>query len=716
MRARFVGEVLTDVPREGADELAGLTLPELSRRALAALRRNLWLILLCSLLFGGLGATFALLQAPYYVARASIIIDPRVNEGMDPPAPTAVLADALVVDSEVEVLRSGELLRRVIDRLGLVATKRKELETDGAQIPPEEVLRQELVESLAKDFEIEREAQTYIIRISARADDPARAADLANALAESYFEAQLEKRLAQAEQAGSWLQGELDDMSSKVIAAELKVERFISGNDVPREDVVGAALQELDSTNQSLIAARARIRTAQSEIAAIDNALAAGAASGDEVLILQSQLIAALGGDQDLAARQMPAELTRLREMRLAQIEIANTEIAALDQHAADLKAEIATTAEKQVRLGNLQREATALQTQYEALLARFEQSRGEERFFQSSAWVIEHAAAPTEPANPGLPVIAATLTAGGLIVGLGLAFLREQLDDTLRRSDDVLDALGVAYFGPLPIIARRELAPLDPGLASLARSRLSRRQRDEIARLSYAASAPFSLLAETLRRVMLDLQRRRSSDGLVVAASSALSNEGKSFFAANLAFFLARQGYRVVLVDGDVRNPHLSRSFAPLYREAVPDAVPEASDADGTMGTAVLEQNLRLLYRRDTAALNDAERQMTIMPALLERARRDADFVVLDTGPLAYVSDSASLSTVIDSSVLLASWGRTSSATIRRVLRLNGALAGTIVGACLSRVPATRLQRYEFIPAGNAYYSSARLPPGDRP
>lgn len=673
-------------------QLASLDLAELFRRGRSALRRNLGLILATGVLFATVGATLVNMQAPYYLARASIIIDPRIDEEMEAAqAPTVLLADALVVDSQVEVLRSEQVLQRAIASLDLVAEARDRLVAEHLPVPDPRTLAQDVAARLAGNLDIEREGTTYVVRITARAGEAEAAARIANAIADEYLASQIETLAAQAEQAGNWLQSQLRGMSAKVRTAETEVERFLYANDIPAEDTRGAVEDELAAAEARMIAVGGDLRGALTELGAIDRALADRKGS----VAFRSQLVATLGGPADLRTTQIGTELARLREARQARIDLGEAEMASLGAKTTELKGTLADVAEKQVRLRELRRTAAAMQTQYESLLARFEASQGEGRFVRSNARVIERAVPPAGPANPSAPLTVAAAALGGLLAGLGLTFLREQLDDRLRRSDDVVEQLGVPYLGAVPLLGRRDARVLPPELVPRL-AHLTAAERREISRLGHVASAPYSVAAEPFRRTAHELRSRPRADRHVVAVVSALSGEGKSFFAANLAFFLARQGCRVLLVDGDLRNPHLSRSFAPLLADRPPNPEPAA------MAVTDLLANLFLMHVRDPYRLDEAERQ------ILAQAEAEVDYVVMDTAPLAYVSDTLSLASIADSAVLVVDWRRTPAATVRRVLKLNPPIAAKLIGACLSKTSPALLTSYEFIPANAAYYRSA--------
>ena len=415
-----------------------------------------------------------------------------------------------------------------------------------------------------------------------------------------------------------------------------------------------------------------------------------------------SELVTALGGREGLRTFQIRDELVRLREVRQAQSELAAARIAALEAKTADLKARLADIGQKQVQLRELRREATAMQAQYESLLARFEASQGEGRFFRSSARVIERAIAPAEPANPGVPLVVGAASVAGLIVGLGLVFLREQVDDTLRCSDDVVEKQGVAYLGAIPLLGRRDLQHLPPELGPRVQY-LKSDARRQIARLTCAATAPFSLLAETFRRTQFELMSRRSGRQ-VVAIVSVRERGGQELLRVQPRLFLGPSGTQgAARRRGRAQSPTQPQLRAPRRGR-------RAGMARGRHGNRGVETpNLSLIFPHDLRLSHSTERHLEALPSVLQGAQ--VDYVILDTAPLAYVSDSLSLSAAVDSAVLVVEWGKTSSGALHRVLKMNAALSEKIVGACLSKARIAAMRRYELIPLNESYYRSAPEP-----
>lgn len=671
-----------------------LTMSDVFRSAVLALRRNLWILAGILAAFVLAAVAFLALREPYYQAQASILIDPRVDQGLEASAqaPAVMLADALVVDSEMEIMRSEPLLRQVIGELGLEQLMKMRLAADGEPVPEDAVVTELTLRALLKNLEIERVGTTFVVEIRARSADPQLAADIANSLAQAYVVSQTDVNAARTREVGTWLEGEVETLRAEVRQAESAVTEFIASHDLPiLQDGQSGVQQELSQTEAAIVTARARIREANAELAAIDRL-----ASGNPTTLpqRQHQLILTLGGRDGLPTRDFPSELGRLAEARRITIDIGEREVAALTERRDELRGQIAGIGRQELELRELQRRADALREQYESILARAQDSASEGGFQRSNARRIQDATRPIEPANVGASLVLAAFGLGGLTVGFVFVFLREQLDDTIRQSSDLADHLDVPFLGPLPRIRDRDLRalPIQPA------EPLTRTDLRELKRLTAADAAPHSVLAETLRRALFQL-RRQSDDprARLVAVTALLSGEGKSFFASNFAFFLARQGYRVTLVDGDVRKSHLTAAFSELIER-------RANGADPSRRAVPLAPNLDFVPAPplDSGSL---EAHVSAVMDEVDAAEPPVNFVILDTPPVAYVADTLQVSPLMDSAILIVKAGGTSLATLERFLDMNQPVAEKLIGACLSGSESLRTRPFESIPGGGSYY-----------
>ncbi len=195
-----------------------------------------------------------------------------------------------------------------------------------------------------------------------------------------------------------------------------------------------------------------------------------------------------------------------------------------------------------QTELNSMKKTPASQQTTDYILLAqRLQDLKIAEQTATGNYRVIAPAVAPTGPSSPRPKRDAALGLAAGLLIGIALAFLLEQLDTRVRTRREVADALG------LPVVGR---------VARVDRSSL------EAAPLAVLAE-PDGLAAESLRKLRNNLDYLNVDGSLsTVLFTSCVRGEGKSITVANLAITLAMGGKRVVVVDGDLRRPRMHRYF----------------------------------------------------------------------------------------------------------------------------------------------------------
>ena len=279
-------------------------------------------------------------------------------------------------------------------------------------------------------------------------------------------------------------------------------------------------------------------------------------------------------------------------------------------------------------------------------------------------ASVVDPAILPTSPESPK-PVrnlgLAAIL---GLLLGLGLAVLRELLDTTVKNPADAAEASGSPVMAGINFDQHAVNQPLVTTLDSHA-------PRVEA----------FRVLRTNLQFIDVD------EDSKVFVVSSSLPGEGKSTTATNLAITLAQAGQRVLLIDGDLRRPQVSAMLGLdgsvglttvlVGKIALEDAVQEHP---GT-GLEVLPSG--------AVPPNPAELlQSQAMRDLLEHTRKRFDITIIDAPPLLPVTDAALLSSQADGALMVVRHGRTSREQVRASRERLDAVDARALGVVLNMVP----------------------------
>jgi succinoglycan biosynthesis transport protein ExoP len=198
-----------------------------------------------------------------------------------------------------------------------------------------------------------------------------------------------------------------------------------------------------------------------------------------------------------------------------------------------------------------------------------------------------------------------------------------------------------------------------------------------------------------------------------VIGLTSYLPSEGKSTIAAGVASQLAASGRRVLLIDGDVRNPSLSRSLYPDAKVGLLDvAVGEGNLAqvmrrDPTTGLNFLPMAPKAEVRNPTEAL--ASRNVKL---LIESLKNYCDFIIVDMAPLISTVDVLAVSRFVEQYMLVIEWGTTKMEAVRHALSNAPSVQMNMIGAVLNKVDFADLASYEPHGKYHQYYYGQSAPP----
>ncbi|MBN1091281.1 polysaccharide biosynthesis tyrosine autokinase [Blastococcus sp. TML/M2B] len=274
---------------------------------------------------------------------------------------------------------------------------------------------------------------------------------------------------------------------------------------------------------------------------------------------------------------------------------------------------------------------------------------------------------APTFEPDPAGPDLVGNLWRGaalGLLLGLALAVVRSRTDRTVRTDDDVEAAAGAHVVGRL--FSDRSLgkqAVLD--------------QLDGQRPLSEA----FRALRLNLRHLAVE------SPPKVVVVSGPLLGEGASTVAVNLSLSLATAGHRVILVDGDLRRPRVSRYLGLPDGPGLTDVLSGAAQLQDVVQTGV-EGRLTVLGAGPMPPDPEAALGSPRMKTVLDVLRNHWDFVIIDAPPLLPVVDGAVLSALADSCLLVARHGRTKREHLAEAAASVARVHVPSLGVVLNRIP----------------------------
>lgn len=345
------------------------------------------------------------------------------------------------------------------------------------------------------------------------------------------------------------------------------------------------------------------------------------------------------------------------------------------------------------IQLRELEREAAANRAVYESFLNRFKETSQQEDFQTPDSRVISAATPPGSPSYPRKSLVLVLVLGLSGMLGVGVAFLLEHLDNGLQTGRDVEQALGLPHLVSLPATPAEkgpDGKPLSPQ--------------------DYLLLKPLSAFSESLRSLRSALQLSNvDNPPKVILFTSALPNEGKTTSSVGFARAAAASGLKVALIDCDLRHPSVHKAFGLKRPEAgLVEFLAERLDLKQVMVKDPKSELDILPIATGTANPPDVLGS-TQMRLLLERLRDDYDLVVLDSAPVLPVSDSRVLSRIADETVFVVRWNETPRDAARAAIRELRLYDASIAGAVLAVVDTAAQAKYGYGDGGYYYGKYSR-------
>lgn len=540
----------------------------------------------------------ALFLPRYYESSTRIFIDPRgvqiVKDDGNPKAGSADQAVSLV-ESEMRVLYSDNVLKAVVEHEGLVAdpefngdaqtfTRMMENARNAVNLAlglKIEVVPPELttLRYLQRSIKVKREPQSYVIDLSVTTRDPAKAQRIADRIAEAYVATRFETLQNLSKRGVEAMSGRLEELRKAVATAEDNIERFKREN-----NIVGASgrlvnEQQLAELNSQLVIARNDAAKAGDVLEQITRLKRAGfepdsipeALRSETIARLRTQYAAIRRREAALSATLMPThpslrqvqrelvdtqrlisdELARFAINARLEAERARANERTLERSFEDLKDQASNTNERGVKLRELERAAEAHRAIYNTFLTRSRELDEVSRINTALASVLSPAIPPRGAKAPTLLHLLAIGGLAGLGLGINGAVRRLRADPRLRGERQLRTIAG----------PRRTLVV--PRLSDVVRGPSSRLpavsgRGSEVP--MFALNDPNAPASMALARLSAELNARSADEKpLIMLVTSVGDYEGKSTVAVNAALAAAGAGDRVLLIDADPRGKIVS-------------------------------------------------------------------------------------------------------------------------------------------------------------
>ncbi len=713
-----------------------------------------------------LGSAYLVVAEPRYTAEVKILMDPRNAKGGNDYSDLSRLGlDSGAVDSQVEVIKSERIVSAVISKLdllndpkfadlldrpagGAVDLLKNVLTLSFLAVGPQSegvdqdyALRRAARTTLRRNMKVSRVGVSYVLEVSYTSPYAGLSERVANAVAEAYLTDQLDSKYDAARRASTWLGERVNDVRQKSVQSDLAVQTFRSEHGLITAEGELVSEQQLKQISSELIVARADTGRAEARYKRIQSIIADGETEAAVSESLDNSVINSLRekyvdaskreaeisnqlGKDHLAAVRLRSNMDEYRRLifqelgRIAQSYESEYKVAlareqSLESNLEKLVKEAADSNQTQVKLRELEQEAESYKAQYDTLLRRYQETVQQQSFPITEARVITPALRPVVPSGPSKTMVLALCAMLGMMVGVGVGALREFMERGFRTAGQVRDELDQDCIGLLPVIHPDIDAP-PASDANNGTTPRSPRLVDADPYMKYVLEHPTSAYAETLRAAMVAVDfnlpdRKHKTIGVV----SVFPKEGKSTVSKGLATLLASAGNKTLLVDGDLRNPVVSRSILPRATEGLLEILRDGRPLRELLG---LEQTSKLFVLPTVSKNAPLHPSMLLsspaMKDVLKQAGGSFDYVIIDLPPITPVVDVRAVATVIDAFLLVVDWGKTPRKLVRSALESDRRLRDKCLGVILNNVDPEKAHLYgDGRSAGfcNADYAYAR-------
>ena len=764
--------------------------------------------------FGGTLFATALtlfLMPPTYKAETTLLIERNTPQILDF---RAVLADTVGLESydfyktQYEILKSRALAAKVIQEQALATdpvftgawrdawlSTRMVDAVKGGAVTAKEWLKQRLsspepveddpltaqekrIDRYLGMMEIVPTQKTQLVKVAFSTPDRQLSARMANAHAQAYIRQGLERRTQANEEAQTFLEGKLGELKARVDQSEVALNRYRQSKDVlslnEKENIVVERLVDLNKRLTDAEADRIGFESQVQLIRTRGYASLPAVVNNTLIQALTAQAVRLEGEYANLAAMFKPG-YTRLDQLR-SQIEdtrrrlndeiqtivegIESSYLAAVAREKG-LRATLKEQKAAALRFKNasmdyaiLAREVDTNRQLYDNVLQRMKETGVAAELRSSNVLVVDKATPPRHPSSPKITqslLLAALL---GLMGGVGVIFLREQLDDTLKSPEEAERYLRLPTLGLVPDLLRLDWGrhaprtfPYMPTQIPIASStmkktratvsshsfptsirqgverhtqangeaqtfleeklgkRKARVDQAEVAFNRYSQTNDVTSLNDKANLVVMEAYRTLRTAILLSRAekppqtllfTSAMHGEGKTVTTVNTAIVLAQMGARVLLIDADLRRARCHEILGRQRGQGITDILTGRREPHELIQFTSIPQLFFLssgsIPPNPTDLVGSKKMQDTLL-TLLEQY----DYILLDSPPVLAVSDAVLLSTMVEGVILVINVQATPKRLLREArARLNYARA---------KMLGTVLNRAELRAGAYAYY-----------
>jgi len=719
------------------------------REYLRVLIKRKWTVLGCLATIFTVVAIASLKMVPIYEASGSIAInkpDSSLMNFKDSNGGAVDYSDPSTdMDTEVAILQSDLLALQVITTLNL--DKMPEfggkpgknmtdtlgpdpLQTDSARISA-------LLGAFRGGLRVSLKPNTRVVEIHYVSPNPQLASLIVNTLVKTYIEQNFKTKFESTMQASEWLSKQLVDLQIKVETSQEKLVNFqkeheILGTD-EKQNIITEKLAELNrelTTAESIRMEKESLyRLVQSgdtdAAASMAGVLESAGASNSggtasllgalhskesELKVQIAELSTQFGASYPKVAQlnnqlkevqaQVQSELKKIIERVRGQYLAAQQQESMLGDQFEKQKQQANKLNENAIQYSLLKRDVDVNRQLYEGLLEKLKEAGVTAGLKSTNVRLVNIARTPTSPTEPNIPRNLAFALVLGLTAGVGLAFLLENMDNTVRTTEQAQVISGVPALGMIPMGTK---TGLDAGGKKLLTVSSSKEAVELVTQ-----ARPQSQMAESYRALRTSLLLSNlGTPPKTIMITSARPQEGKTTTSINTSIVLAQKGVRVLLIDADLRRPSVHKTLGMGPRSGLSNVLTGSAVLEQTIARSPILTNLFVLPA-GTPPPNPAELLASSnMRDLLLELRDKYDHIVIYTPPTLSVTDAVVLSQRMDAIILVIRSNQTTKQALRRARDILAQVNARITGVLLNAVDLTSPDYYYYYEYQGKYHDS---------
>lgn len=548
---------------------------------------------------------------------------------------------------------------------------------------------------LSGELEIDPVKKTRIVNVSFPHENATLAAMITNSFAKAYIEEVMEINMSSSSQKLKWMTKKVDEERIKLEESEKALQKYMRDKDIitieNRIAVIPQKLQEYSTKLSQAEARRKELEEIVKKIDAYGDNLSAiqtlpGFSEDKTLQTIKDQLLEAeknidelskkygdkhpamikAKGEKDIFTDKLIIELDRKIDSIRNEFDLARANTRNLTRLLADTKQQAMFLNEKFVQHSILKREVDSNRVLYQTLLKELKKQSIAKQNQAVNVWVVEPAQVPEFPDSPRKKINILLGMILGLFGGIGIAFLIEYLDNTVKSVEEVEQKFDVTVLGSVPKYKEKDIKVEQASVLD-----------------------PKSIMAETYKAIRTSIllsSAETPPKKLIITSMSP--GEGKSTTSSNLASTLAANNYKVVLIDCDLRKSRVHKIFE----------LDNSIGLSSYLAGAVTDE--REIIQSDQKIANHDIISAGIAPPnpsellsakrfeeLIKKLEKQYDYVLIDSPPIMNVTDSLIVSKVVDAMIVVCRAGKTRYDMIKNGIKMLRNVNANVLGFIINDV-----------------------------